>query len=114
MADIAPTLRALAVPIGDLRHHPDNPRRGDLASLKESLAFHGQYRPIVVNRPKLEVLAGNHILRAARELRWPEIAATFVEVDDEWAKRILLVDNRTSDLAGYDDPALAALLQELD
>ncbi len=27
-------------------------------------------RPIVVNRPTMEVLAGNHTLLAARELGW--------------------------------------------
>ncbi len=113
MSKIAPSIRQLAVPTADLRLHPDNPRRGDLATLNESLSFHGQYRPIAVNRPTMEVLAGNHTLRAAKELGWAEIAATFVEVDAEQAKRILLVDNRTSDLAGYDNEALLELLEEL-
>ena len=52
----------------------------------------------------MEVLAGNHTLLAARALGWKEIAATFVEVDDEYAKRILLVYNRTDDLAGGIEP----------
>jgi hypothetical protein len=37
----------------------------------------------------------------------------YLEVDDEAAVRILLADNRTSDLATYDEPALAALLTDL-
>ncbi len=93
--------------------HPDNPRRGDVEAIKQSLDRHGQYRPLVVNRPTMEVLGGNHTLIAARELGLPEIAVTFVEVDSEQAKQILLVDNRTNDLAGYDAQALAELLQEL-
>jgi DNA modification methylase len=112
----AATGRALqmpAVPIGDLRPFARNPRRGDLAAIKESLIKNGQYRPIVVNRPTMEVLAGNHTLQAAKELGWSEIAVTYVEVDEERAKRIVLADNRTNDLAGYDAEALAAILLDL-
>jgi ParB-like chromosome segregation protein Spo0J len=57
----------------------------------------------------MEVLAGNHTLEAARQLGWDEIAATFVDADEERAKRILLADNRTNDLAGYEPEALAEL-----
>src|SRR5215211_1875193 len=68
---------------------------------------------IVVNRPRMEVLCGDRTLLAAREFGWSALDATFVSVDEEQAKRILLVDNRTSDLAGYDLPALADLLKDL-
>ena len=96
-----------------LRLHPDNPRRGNVAAICESLEKNGQYRPLVVNRRTMEVLAGNHTLLAARELGWEKIAVVFVDVDAEQATRILLVDNRTNDLADYDDEVLADLLGEL-
>ena len=102
------------VPTDSLIPHPDNPRRGNVEAIKESLERNGQYRPIVANRPTREVLGGNHTLRAAVELGWAVIAATFVDVDPEQAKRILLVDSRTNDLAGYDTQALVDLLSELD
>jgi site-specific DNA-methyltransferase (adenine-specific) len=111
---IAETLAELAVPIGELRPFPGNPRRGDLATIRASLEANGQYRPIVVRRGSNEVLAGNHTYLAAAELGWDAIAATFVDVDDEQARRIVLVDNRANDLAGYDDGELAALLQQLE
>ncbi len=111
---IAPTLAHLTVPIASLRPHPRNPRRGDLEAVKESLRHHGQYRPVVANRPTGEVLAGNHVLHAARELGFAEIAATFVDLDEEEATKLVLVDNRTSDLATYDDELLAELLSGLD
>ncbi len=101
------------VSVAAAQPHPDNPRRGDPSAIKESLEAHGQYRPIVVNRPTMEVLAGNHTLRAAKELGWSQIAATFVDVDSERARRILLVDNRSNDLAGYDTQELVDLLAEL-
>lgn len=110
---IPETLAELKVPIGDLEHYPGNPRRGDVAALKASLERNGQYRPIVVNRRNQEVLAGNHTLRAARELGWHEIAVTYVDADDDQAARIALVDNRANDVAGYDAQALADLLRSL-
>jgi hypothetical protein len=107
------TLTELTVPIGDLRPYGRNPRRGNLDAIKASLEAHGQYRPVVARRGTGEVLAGNHTLRAARELGWTAVAATYVDVDDDEAARIVLVDNRTNDLAGYDDTELAALLESL-
>lgn len=112
-------LTTRTIPVGDLATYYRNPRRGDIDVIAGSLESLGQYRPIVVNegtrtgRP-LEVLAGNHCLLAARELGWPTIQATMVDVDDDAAARIVLVDNRSSDLAGYDDTALADLLAGLD
>jgi hypothetical protein len=97
----------------ELRLYPGNPRRGDLEAIKDSLRRHGQYRPIVANRGTGEVLAGNHLLLAARELGFEQLAVAFVDVDHEQAKRIVAVDNRTSDLASYDPESLAALLSSL-
>lgn len=37
----------------------------------------------------------------------------WVDVDDDRALRILLADNRTNDLASYDDTVLASLLSDL-
>lgn len=114
MAGIAPTIADLAVPVADLRPYGPNPRRGDVDGIAESLAVNGQYRPVVVNRRTMEILAGNHTYAAAVKLGWEQIAATFVDVDDEAAARIVLVDNRSNDRAGYDDAALVELLGSLD
>jgi site-specific DNA-methyltransferase (adenine-specific) len=110
---IPATLEDLKVPVASLRLYHANPRRGDVAVIADSLRRHGQYRPIVVNRRTSEVLAGNHTLLGAIDLGWTDIAATFVDVDDETAARIVLIDNRASDLAVYDDSALVDLLRTL-
>jgi hypothetical protein len=68
---------------------------------------------LVANRRTSEVLAGNHILLGACELGFERLAVAFIDVDDEQARRIVAVDNRTSDLAGYDPGSLAALLSSL-
>jgi len=102
------------VPIAELREFPNNPRRGDVDLLIESLSYHGQYRPIVANRRTSEVLAGWHTLKAARKLGWQMIAVTWVDVDPITAKRIVLADNRLNDIASYDDTALLDLLMLLE
>lgn len=102
-----------------LAHYYRNARIGNIDAIAESLEVNGQYKPIVVNAGthtgrKNEVLVGNHTLSAALQLGWVEIQAVVVDVDNAGARRIVLVDNRTSDLAGYDEEMLAGLLAEGD
>ena len=111
--NIREELKQLAHPITEFKTHPRNVRQGDVGAITESLNAHGQYRAIVVQKSTGYVLAGNHTLMAAKALGWKEVAATFVDCDDEQALRILLVDNRANDLAMYDDRALADVLKEL-
>jgi ParB-like chromosome segregation protein Spo0J len=101
------------VPIEDVAEHPRNARHGDVERIKESLAAHGQYAPIVVQASTGLIIKGNHTYRAAAQLGWEYIDVVRVDVDDEQAVRILLIDNRTSDVGRYDDPSLAELLESL-
>lgn len=110
---IRPELKEFATPINDLKPHPNNVRQGDIGAISQSLEQHGQYRPIVVQRSTGFILAGNHTYKAAISLKWKQIAATYVDCDDEQALRILLIDNRANDLASYDDSALVEMLKSL-
>ena len=96
-----------------------NARRGDVDAIARSLHVNGQYKPIVVNRGTLtgrpnEVLAGNHTLLGARDLGWSSIDCYVIDVDDEAATRINIADNRTSQLGGFDNAELAALLDTFE
>jgi ParB-like chromosome segregation protein Spo0J len=102
-----------SVAISSLTPYPTNPRRGDIDAIASSLTAHGQYRPIVVQASTKFVLAGNHTLKAAKKLGWKKIKAVLVEVDEDTAKKIVLADNRLTDLAGYNEPLLKSLLQAL-
>jgi hypothetical protein len=111
-------LITLPIPIQDLRPHAMNARQGDVARIAESLRVLGQYRPVVANRGTYtgrpyEILAGHHLVKAAADLGWPTVLVNLVDVDEEGGRRILLADNRTSDLATYDDRSLAELLATL-
>lgn len=112
-----PALRKLLVPIGLLAPHPLNAREHDLPAIMESLKELGQQKPIVlvpVGRVHPEfptIVAGHGTTFAARELGWSHIAAVESDLADADVERFVLADNRTSDRAGYNDEALARLLQ---
>jgi hypothetical protein len=104
---------ARLVSVNEIHVHPSNPRKGNLEVIKASLEEHGQYRPIVVQLSSGDILAGNHTFMAVLELGWTQISAVFVDVDDERAKKILLVDNRSSEMGSFDADSLMELLADL-
>jgi ParB-like chromosome segregation protein Spo0J len=113
------SLVVTSVPVKDLHTYHKNPRRGKVPAIEESLNVNGQYKPIVVNvgtytgRPE-EVLAGNHTLIAARNLGWDSIAVVHVDVDEDAAARIVLVDNRIGELGESDPDDVMDLLKTLE
>jgi hypothetical protein len=92
---------------------PGNPRVGNIDAIAESLAENGQFRPIVVQRSTGHILGGNHTYLAARKLGWTHVDVVYVDVDDMAARRIVLSDNKTSDMGEYNNDLLAALMREL-
>lgn len=100
--------------VEQLRQHPQNPRRGDVEMIASSIDANGFYGSIVAQRSTGYVLAGNHRLLAARQRGIAELPVIWLDVDDDAARRILLVDNRSNDLASYDEAELVELLRDLD
>ena len=102
------------VKLTDLHLYPNNPRRGNIDLIADSLKTYGQYKPITVNSRNNQILAGNHTFQAAQKLGWKTIAATFVDVDDNTAAKIVAIDNKATDSGEYDNTALLDLLENLD
>lgn len=102
-----------SVSISSLEGYPTNPRRGDIEAIAYSLKTHGQYRPIVVQYGTNYILAGNHTYKAAKKLGWKKIKVTYVDCDEQTARRMVLADNRLTDLASYNEPLLKNLLTAL-
>lgn len=113
MINIAPALEQLKVPIADLTLHPKNYRQGDVENIAASLSRFGQVRPVVVQASTMQVVAGNHTMKAAQSLDWTELAAVVVNLTDEEAEAYLVADNRASDKATNDDALLAPILERL-
>lgn len=120
-ANIAHQLRSLAVPVDNLAPDPENARHGDVPAIRRSLTVFGQRKPIVVKqtgedlhgRPTGVIIAGNHTYLGAIELGWSEIAAVFVDDDTTTARAYALADNRTGELASWDEAQLSAHLDQL-
>ena len=81
--------------------HPRNPRVGNVGMIIESITENG-------------LLAGNHTLQALLQMGRESVPVIMLDVDDETALRILLVDNRSSELGSYNDDRLIEILESLD
>jgi ParB-like chromosome segregation protein Spo0J len=104
------------VPINDLTPDPANARKHgerNLSSIIDSLRAFGQQKPIVVDRRGV-VIAGNGTLEAAKRLGWEEIAVVRTELDPTQATAFGIADNRTAELAEWDEDVLVSLLDSLD
>lgn len=112
MSNIRKELTRLSVNIDEILPHPKNVRQGDIGAISVSLSAHGQYKPLIVQTSTNFIMAGNHTWAAAKSLGWTKIAVVKLDCDDDRALRILIADNKTSDLAAYDSNGLVELLSE--
>jgi len=113
---IVAALLPLGTPIDQLKPDPKNARRhgeDNLRAIRASLERFGQRRPVVANRTSGEIEAGHGIFEAAGQLGWTEIAVVWVEDDPAAQRGFALADNRTAELAEWDDSLLQELLESL-
>lgn len=102
------------VPLDRLTEHPENPNEGDADAIAASIDANGFYGAVVAQKSTGHVLAGNHRLIAARQHGLDTLPVVWLDVDDDRARRILLADNRTAELAHRDPEALAGILTALN
>ena len=103
------------IKVSDLSLDPSNVRkhsRQNLDAIKASLRKFGQQKPIVIDAKGI-VLAGNGTLTAAQELGWTEIDVTRTELTGVEATAFAIADNRTAELATWEEDKLAQVLQSL-
>lgn len=105
------------IAITELKLDPNNARTHDNANLEAiagSLTQFGQRKPIVISQDNT-IVAGNGTVTAAKTLGWTEIDA--VRVPADWdadrIKAFALADNRTAELAAWDQQVMANQLLEL-
>lgn len=100
-------------PITELKVHPRNARKGSVMAIAESIEHNGFFGACVAQVSTGHILVGNHRFLAAREKGINTLPVLWVDVDDARAVKILLADNRTNDLSGYDNKELTELLSEI-
>jgi DNA modification methylase len=104
-----------SVPIASLVPDPSNARKHskkNLDAIKGSLAKFGQQKPIVVGKNNI-VLAGNGTLEAAKALGWDKINVVKTDLEGSEAVAYAIADNRTGELAEWDDDTLSKTLSAL-
>lgn len=99
------------VAVGSIHPHQMNPRQGDVGAIAEMIKKNGFYGHCIVQRSSGAILAGNHRYKAAVAIGMTHVPVLWLDVDDTVALRILLSDNRSSDVASYDMNALIEILQ---
>ena len=108
-------MRTERVQIDSVQFDPANVRRHgekNLATIKASLARFGQQKPLVVDADGV-VRAGNGTLAAAKALGWKEVTIVRTDLKGAEATAYAIADNRTAELAEWDDDALAQTLAAL-
>ncbi len=113
-AIINPALAQMAMNVDQLHEDPANARKHpkkNIEALKHSLATFGMQKPLVVLADGT-VIAGNGQLRAAKALGWEQVPVVVFQ-DRAKAKAYAIADNRTAELAEWDDDILADTLAEL-
>jgi ParB-like chromosome segregation protein Spo0J len=104
-----------SVPIDSIHPDPANVRRHpdrNLDAIKASLARFGQQRPIVVDAKGI-VRAGNGTLAAAKALGMDTVQIVRTGLQGSEATAYAIADNRSAELAEWDDTALAETLRSL-
>ena len=104
--------------IADLTPDPQNARQHDdknLKAIEGSLKEFGQRKPIVITEDGV-IVAGNGTVEAAKRLGWTHIDV--VKVPNDWTpdkiKAFAIADNRTAELANWNQEVLTSQLLELE
>ncbi len=102
------------VAISSLKLDPANARKHDeknLAAIRGSLEAFGQQKPLVVSGDT--VAAGNGTLLAAQALGWTTVKIVRTELTGADLTAFCLADNRTAELAEWDNGVLTDTLRSL-
>lgn len=105
-------LRPQAFEVAELLKDPANVRKHsdrNVEAIAASLRRFGQQKPIVVDVSGV-VRAGNGTLEAAQRLGWEKIVGVVTDLKGGDATAYAIADNRTAELAEWDDDALQSQL----
>jgi len=92
------------VAINDVKQNPKNVRLhndDNINLIKKSLQLFTQYKPLVVQKSTSLVLTGNGTYQAMKELGWEKVNVNFVDIDDQQADALAIVDNKSAELSQW-------------
>ena len=109
-------MKVKAYPVEELSLDPSNVRQHDEKNGKAimaSLKRFGQQKPIVIDKDNV-IRAGNGTYEAACRLGWATIEAVQTDLVAAEAVAYAIADNRTAELANWDNESLALILDQLE
>lgn len=104
------------VKLSDIKPYENNPRQNDQAvePVAESIKQFGFKVPMVLDKDNI-IVTGHTRYKAAMKLGLKEVPVIYADdLTEEQVKKFRLVDNKTSEFAGWDFPKLEEELAELD
>lgn len=113
------------VDVERLRQHPRNPNQGDFGAIYTLVKENGFYGELIVQVEEWKeidgemvpwagvILAGNHRYAAAVELGARKLPVAWIDVPPVRQLKILMGDNRASDLRDYDQRGVVDILDEV-
>lgn len=99
----------------ELLPYAGNPRRNDAAveTVRKSIEEFGFINPIVVDK-NMVIIAGHTRLKAAQEMGLKTVPVIVAEnLTDEQAKMFRIIDNKSAEIAEWDENLLAIELEQL-
>lgn len=106
-------LEPFLVDIDSISQHPENPNNGDVEVVIESIEVNGMYRPLQNQASTGHIVAGNTTWEACKILGASIVPSVALDIDDDHARRIVLVDNAAAQMARLDPAAEQEMLHRL-
>ena len=109
------SMKVESVSVDEISPDPANARmhdRRNLDAIAGSLRKWGQQKPIVISEAGV-IVAGNGTWEAAKQIGWKRINAVKTKLEGSEAVAYGIADNRTAELAGWDDAVLGKHLEAL-
>lgn len=104
------------IKVKDLKGNPNNPRKNDMAvdAVAKSISKYGFRNPLIIDENNI-VWCGNTRLKASKKLGLEEVPCIIVnDLTEQQMTELALLDNKTNEIAEWDDDILKDILQEVD
>ena len=102
--------------IGSIKPWPGNPRvnQDSIQPVADSIERFGFGAPILARADDRIIIAGHTRYQAAKLLQLDKVPVRFLDLDPARARALALADNKLGEIAGWDEAALADVLNELE
>jgi ParB-like chromosome segregation protein Spo0J len=102
------------VDINTIKPYWRNPRKnnGAIEAIKNSIAKYGYNNPILIDKDNV-IISGHTRCMALRQLQKKDIPILRLDLSEQKAKEFRIVDNKSSELALWDDEKLMQELREI-